>query len=39
MYESLEKAVKLKPELKKTVATEMEFAKYFGEARFKEIVK
>jgi Flp pilus assembly protein TadD len=39
LYESLEKAVKLKPELKKTASTDMEFAKYFGEARFKEIVK
>ena len=39
MYESLEKAVKLNPELKKTIATDMEFAKYFNEARFKAIVK
>ena len=39
MYESLEKAVKMHPELKKTAATDMEFAKYFNEARFKEIVK
>jgi len=39
MYESLEKAIKLKPELKTTAATDMEFAKYFNEARFKEIVK
>ncbi|MDP2888034.1 MAG: hypothetical protein Q8P34_03590 [Bacteroidota bacterium] len=39
MYESLETAVKMKPELKKTIATDMEFAKYFEEARFKEIVK
>lgn len=39
MYESLEKAIKLKPELKKTAATDMEFAKYFNEARFKELVK
>ncbi len=39
MYESLEKATKMKPELKKTAATDMEFAKYFDEARFKEIVK
>lgn len=39
MYESLEKAVKLHPELKKTIATDMEFAKYFNEARFKAIVK
>jgi len=39
MYESLEKAVKLHPELKKTAATDMEFAKYFNEARFKAIVK
>ena len=39
MYESLEKAVKLNPELKKTIATDMEFAKYFNEARFKEIIK
>jgi Flp pilus assembly protein TadD len=39
MYESLETAVKMNPELKKTIATDMEFAKYFNEARFKEIVK
>lgn len=39
MYESLETAVKMKPELKATIATDMEFAKYFNEARFKEIVK
>jgi len=39
MYESLEKAVKLNPELKKTIATDMEFAKYFNEPRFKEIIK
>jgi Flp pilus assembly protein TadD len=39
MYESLEKAVKMKPELKTKIATDMEFAKYFNEARFKEIVK
>jgi Flp pilus assembly protein TadD len=39
MYESLEKAIKLKPELKKTAATDMEFAKYFNETRFKELVK
>jgi Flp pilus assembly protein TadD len=39
MYESLDKAIKAKPELKKTAATDMEFAKYFNEARFKELVK
>jgi len=39
MYESLEKAVKMNAELKKTAATDMEFAKYFNEARFQEIVK
>lgn len=39
MYESLEKAVKMQPDLKKTAASDMEFAKYFNEARFKEIVK
>ncbi|MGE5426531.1 MAG: tetratricopeptide repeat protein [Methylococcaceae bacterium] len=39
MYESLEKVVKANPEMKKTIATDMEFAKYFDEARFKEIVK
>ncbi len=39
MYESLQKAIELKPELKKTAATDMEFAKYFNEAKFKEIVK
>jgi len=39
MYESLEAVVKIKPEMKKTIATDMEFAKYFNEVRFKEIVK
>jgi Flp pilus assembly protein TadD len=39
MYESLETVVKMKPEMKATIATDMEFAKYFGEARFKEIIK
>jgi tetratricopeptide (TPR) repeat protein len=39
MYESLEKAVTAEPELKQTAATDMEFAKYFSEAKFKEIVK
>jgi len=39
MYESLAAAFKLKPELKKTAATDMEFAKYFNEAKFKDIVK
>jgi tetratricopeptide (TPR) repeat protein len=39
MYESLATAIKMKPELKKVAATDMEFAKYFNEAKFKEIVK
>jgi tetratricopeptide (TPR) repeat protein len=39
LYDSLKKAIELKPELKKTAATDMEFAKYFNEAKFKEIVK
>lgn len=39
MYESLAAAFKLKPELKKVAATDMEFAKYFNEAKFKELVK
>lgn len=39
MYESLEKAVQMKPELKSKIATDMEFAKYFNEPRFKAIVK
>lgn len=39
MYESLETAVKMNADLKSKIATDMEFAKYFNEARFKEIVK
>lgn len=39
MYESLEAVVKINPEMKATIATDMEFAKYFEEARFKEIIK
>ncbi|WP_245915703.1 tetratricopeptide repeat protein [Mangrovibacterium marinum] len=39
MYESLEKAVAMNAELKAKIATDLEFAKYFNEARFQEIVK
>lgn len=39
MYESLEAAVKIKPELKAKIATDMEFAKYFAEPKFKAIVE
>ncbi len=39
MYESLENAVKINPDLKSKIATDLEFAKYFNDARFKEIVK
>lgn len=39
MYDSLEKAVSMKPELKSTIATDLEFAKYFNDARFQNIVK
>lgn len=39
MFESLEKAVKMNPELKSKAATDLEFAKYFEDARFKEIIK
>ena len=39
MYESLENAVKINPDLKSKIATDLEFAKYFSDARFKEIVK
>ena len=39
MYESLENVVKLNPEMKATIASDMEFAKYFNEAKFQEIVK
>ena len=39
MYESLEKVVEMKPEMKTTIATDMEFAKYFNEPRFKAIIK
>ncbi len=39
MYESLANVVKIKPEMKSTIATDMEFAKYFNEAKFKDIVK
>ena len=39
MYESLESVVKMNPEMKSTIVSDMEFAKYFNEARFKEIVK
>jgi tetratricopeptide (TPR) repeat protein len=39
MYESLEKVVLMKPELKYVIGTDMEFAKYFNDARFMVIVK
>lgn len=39
MYESLEKAVSMNADLKPTIATDLEFAKYFGEPRFQEIIK
>ncbi|WP_372775446.1 tetratricopeptide repeat protein [Mangrovibacterium sp.] len=39
MYESLEKAVSMHADLKAKIATDMEFAKYFGESRFQSIVK
>ena len=39
MFESLEKAVKINPELKKDIAVDIEFVKYFGNDRFKNIVK
>ena len=39
MYESLEKAVEMKPELKDTAKTDMEFAKYFADAKFQSIVE
>ena len=39
MYESLETAVGMNADLKAKIATDMEFAKYFNEDRFKEIIK
>jgi Flp pilus assembly protein TadD len=39
MYESLEKAVKMEPKLKAKIATDMEFAKYFEDPKFKAIVE
>lgn len=38
MYASLQKAIDINPELKSKIATDLEFAKYFDEARFKEII-
>lgn len=39
MFESLQKAVEMKPELKAKIATDMEFAKYFENPKFKAIVQ
>ncbi len=39
MYESLEKAVSMNADLKSKIATDLEFAKYFNETRFQNIVK
>jgi len=39
MYESLQKAVEMEPSLKAKIATDMEFAKYFEDPKFKAIVE
>lgn len=39
MYDNLQKVVDAKPEMKKTIATDMEFAKYFNAPKFQAIVK
>ncbi len=39
MYENLSKAVEMNPELKETAKSDMEFAKYFGDPKFKAIVE
>ncbi len=38
MYESLGKAVEMKPELKEKAASDLEFAKYWDDAKFQAIV-
>jgi Flp pilus assembly protein TadD len=38
MYESLEKAVEMKPELKEKAASDLEFAKYWDDPKFQAIV-
>lgn len=39
LFESLEKAVSINPEMKVKARTDMEFARYFENPKFKEIVK
>ncbi len=39
MFDSLKKAIEMKPELKAKAATDMEFAKYFEDPKFQAIVK
>jgi Flp pilus assembly protein TadD len=39
LFESLEKAVSINPEMKAKARTDMEFARYFENPKFKEIVK
>ncbi|WP_462318344.1 tetratricopeptide repeat protein [Marinilabilia sp.] len=39
LFEELRKAVEMNPEMKETAATDMEFARYFEDATFKEIVQ
>lgn len=39
VFDNLEDAVKKNPEAKAKIATDLEFAKYFQDSRFKEIVK
>lgn len=39
MFDSLKKAVEMQPKLKAKIATDMEFAKYFEDPKFKAIVE
>ncbi|KAF0234562.1 MAG: hypothetical protein FD181_3660, partial [Prolixibacteraceae bacterium] len=39
LFESLEKAISFNPEMKEKARTDMEFARYFENPKFKEIVK
>jgi hypothetical protein len=39
LFESLEKAVSINPDMKAKASSDMEFARYFENPKFKEIVK
>jgi Flp pilus assembly protein TadD len=39
VYDSLNKALQMNPELKKMIATDIEFLSFFGDSRFKDMIR